>query len=398
MNLNRREDRNLENTLKSIERQKRTSISLIDCDIKKFEQDNDLIRQEAIKLVDNQEKLNLLTETLNLNYLIDKNNNFINQLSSQTFELKNSGSVLITSDENQPVNLTQDDQNPPKIVSNEKPAVLLRKNLSANGRLGSANSTKSAAKTQNRTSSAENLKEISHDLLDLADQNQQPYTPRVEFNLNTSNQSINSTPRGPVITRPESTLSLLTIEKNFNNSVSLQPSKININRNVIWLPPRTSADHSTKKAKLVSKDASNSMPVKEKLRASKKFAKKSHSISDPVFSKSKPTNVLPAIAVNEIVSSSKSSQNITSDKQTSTPYKLSYRTPKQPSTNDIRLAKSERIITNVTKLPITAKMEKEVYTIPLAVTNLQINDEMLQNENKLNTLRMNASLPIIVKK
>ena len=79
MNLNRLEERNLENRKKSLDKEQRTSISLINHEIKRLEVEYDQ-RQDLLKITENQEKINHLTEALNLNFLIDKNNDFLNKL------------------------------------------------------------------------------------------------------------------------------------------------------------------------------------------------------------------------------------------------------------------------------------------------------------------------------
>ena len=384
MNLNRLEERNLENRKKSLDKEQRTSITLINHEIKRLEVEYET-KQDLLKITENQEKINHLTEALNLNFLIDKNNTFLNQLGAETFELKSSENIPIIDnietklDEEKLKNQVHMNSDKNAIESASRPP---RKNLSANGRVSRSGSNV-------RANSANAVKEpITSD-----DTNAIRVSTNVTFDINPSGQTVNATPRDSHsrMPRPKSNTSL---EQRVNHSIHLEPSKIDINNDLITVQ-KIPIEYSMKSNAAKLNENSSSKRLKS---PRKNLSKRSKSQS--AYMKKNPSeNFLPDLT-------KKADSNLSNQPQQNhlKPLQES-KLPRKDLSNE--KTKEYVLIKDKTKISINriasptklSKNNSSYITVPLTVKTLNLHDDLFQtNENKINSLRENNSLPIIIKK
>jgi hypothetical protein len=386
MNLNRLEERNLENRKKSIDKEQRTSISLINHEIKRLEVEYDQ-RQDLLKITENQEKINHLTEALNLNFLIDKNNDFLNKLGNETFELKSTENID-SHDKNQTladekreaiqvqVNVDKDESRP------------VRKNLSASDRTNRQGS-KLRANSAHSVKESNNYNENNSNAI-----NNGHVSPNVTLDTNFNDQNTNITPRDSFsrLSRPKSNTSLLNMEKIFHNSTHLEPSKIDINDNVITvqkLPVEYLAKTNTAKLNESSK----------RVKSPKKNLKRSKSQSAYL---KKIENFLPDLKDTSMpnknnIKTTPRQQNISKSRQTTIIVKED---SNKPPKEIILIKDNPDMRLNRTPSPTKLNRNKAngFIAVPLTVKTIDWENGLFKGGNRTNNLRENNSLPIIIKK
>lgn len=150
INLNKLEDRNLENQLKYIEKERKVTISTITRDIKRLENDYEE-KKDSLKMIYNQERLKTLNSNLHIKMLIKNNSNYIEKL-------KQIGLIEIEK--------TTTEDNTKLVVENSDNIVRFKKNLSANARLNlySSSSNENDANSAVRPRSALDNYETSNPL------------------------------------------------------------------------------------------------------------------------------------------------------------------------------------------------------------------------------------------
>jgi len=388
MNLNRLEERNLENRKKSIDKEQRTSISLINHEIKRLEVEYDQ-RQDLLKITENQEKINQLTETLNLNFLIDKNNDFLNKLGNEAFELKSTENMdphdtnhvlvdekRVANSEAIQVNADKDESRP------------VRKNLSASDRTNRQGS-------KLRANSAHVVKESNNYNENISNTiNNGHVSPNVAFDINFTDQNNNMTPRDSFsrLSRPKSNTSLLNVEKRFQNSTHLEPSKIDINDNVItvqklpveYLAKTNTAktNESTTRVKSPKKNLKRSKSQSAYLKKTENFLPDLKDTSLPNKNNAKPTP---------------RQQIISKSRQTAILVKADSNKPPK----EIILIKDKTDM-RLNRTPSPTKLHRNkangFIAVPLTVKTIDWGNELFQGGNRINNLRENNSLPIIIKK
>jgi hypothetical protein len=387
MNLNRLEERNLENRKKSLDKEQRTSISLINHEIKRLEVEYET-KQDLLKITENQEKINHLTEALNLNFLIDKNNTFLNQLGAETFELKSSENIPTNDnietklEEEKLKNQVQLNSDKNAIESVSRPP---RKNLSANGRVSRSGSNV-------RANSANAVKEpITSD--DTNAISLIRVSPNVTFDINPSSQNINATPRESIsrMPRPKSNTSL---EQTVNHSIHLEPSKIDLNNNLITVQ-KIPIEYSMRSNATKLNENFSSKRIKS---PRKNLSKRSKSQS--AYMKKNPTESFFPDLTKKADSnlSNQPQQNHLKPLQESKPLRKDLSNEK---TKEFVLIKDKTKI-SINRIASPTKLSKNnssYITVPLTVKTLNLHDDLFQaNENKINSLRENNTLPIIIKK
>lgn len=81
INLNKLEERNLENRLKLLKKENKTNVNLLNRDIRKIENELE-IKQASLRAINNIERLKLLNSDININVVIHNENSYISQLAS----------------------------------------------------------------------------------------------------------------------------------------------------------------------------------------------------------------------------------------------------------------------------------------------------------------------------
>ena len=399
MNLNRLEERNLENRKKSIDKEQRTSMSLINHEIKRLEVEYET-KQEMLKITENQEKINHLTEALNLNFLIDKNNNFLEQLDSDAFEIKSTENHPVADKNNQnissPTSVNDNKINDEIINPNEEKETssqTIRKNLSANGRISRQGSKLRATSAHNIKNSTKDENECNSD----SNKQKSPLqniSPNVTFELNGDDHGISSTPRefSSRLSRPKSSISLNNIDK--INSVSLEPTKININNNLITVQ-QIPTEYATKTT-IKDKDKKKQVPFKEqKKRNLIKLTKRSQSQS-AYIRKTSSENLLPSLYGGGMPFKPISNKSMPAQH----PISHTNRPLKEDSnrkTNEIIFIKDK---TNI-RLNSPVKTNKNAsfgyFSVPLTVKTLNFENDILK-ANKINSTKESIAFPLIIKK